>query len=97
MDFTIIFLVVLALLALQSGLSLVALMLGLIVLILALKNKSLLITGGLGIIVIVVVKFFNIGDDSWLIAGGLGAVLIGYLLSQKDVSAEQPYYPGGGM
>lgn len=95
MDFTLLFIVILMLLAIQSGLKVVAIGLGVMLLIISMKNKYLFLASLVGIALIAGITFFGVGSELWFIGGGLFLIVIILAKKESDVPA-QGYYPGGG-
>ncbi len=95
MDFTFLFIVILMLLAVKSGLEWVAAGLAILLFVTS-KGKYLWIAAGVGIALVVAVYYFGQGEWSfWIIAGGLGLGLL--LLAKKDSDEPQGYSPPMGM
>jgi len=101
MDFTFLFIIIMMLLALKSGLSIIAIGLFIILLVTS-KNKWLLIAtligGGLVAVVSVTGVSSALDDPATLaVLGGLFVILL--LLARNDTESPAPqgYYPGGGM
>jgi len=94
MDFTFLFIVILMLLAVKSGLTWVAAGLA-ILLLLTSKSKYLILAAIVGIGVVLGARFFENSDlNFWVIAGGLGLIL--FILARRDT--EEPSAAGmGGM
>lgn len=92
MDFTFLFLVILMLLAYQSGLGVIAVGLFLVALVMA-KNKYLLAAALIGGAVLAAL-YLGLGDlTSWVVVIGLFAVFL-ILAWRDDQPGPQGYYPG---
>lgn len=90
MDLTFLFIIVLMLLAVKSGLTWIAAGLFLLLLFTA-KSKYLFVAALVGFVLAVSVKFIDLGEYSmWVIVGSLGLVL--FLIAKKE--SDQPG-PGG--
>ena len=86
MDFTFLFIVILMLLAIRSGLEWIAAGLA-VLLLLTSKGKYLLLAAIVGIAVVVSVYYFGNSElNFWFIAAGMGIVL--FILARKDT--EEP-------
>lgn len=101
MDFTFLFIIILMLLALKSGLSLIAIGLFVILLVTS-KNKWLLIATLIGGVLVAVLSYTGISsslDDPATLAvlGGLFVILLLLARNDSESPAPQGYYPGGMM
>ena len=91
MDFTLLFVLILMLLAYQSGLTAIAIGLLLVALVTA-KNKYLLAAVAIGGLVLGVL-FLGLGEiTSWLVIGGLFVIFL--ILAWKDEGTGPQGYPG---
>ncbi len=92
MDFTFLFLIILMLLAYQSGLTVVAAGLFLVALVTA-KNKYLLAAAAIGGGVLAML-YLGFGEESsWLVIAGLFVIFL-ILAWKDDQPGPQGYYPG---
>jgi len=92
MDFTFLFIVILMLLAVKSGLLYVAAGLFVLLIVTALKSRWLLTAAIIGGAVVGAMAFGLIGEDTfWPIVGGLFIVLV--ILAKKD--SDHPMQEGG--
>ncbi|MFH1056328.1 MAG: hypothetical protein V1717_00830 [Candidatus Micrarchaeota archaeon] len=90
MDFTFLFVIVIMLLAVKSGLVWVAAGLALILLATS-KSNYLIFAAVVGIAVVVAVNYLGDSDLSfWVIVGGLGLILL--LLAKKDSDQPTPQF-----
>ena len=92
MDFTFLFIVILMLLASQSGAVIISGALFVALLVQA-KDKYLLFSALVGG-AIVILNYLQVLDNTFLILGGLFVVLL--LLVREDSVHPQPAYGGGG-
>ncbi|MFH1779764.1 MAG: hypothetical protein ABH803_01305 [Candidatus Micrarchaeota archaeon] len=84
MDFTLLFLVILMLLAVQSQLTGVAILLGIVLLVKSTNNKYNIAAALVGILIVLGAMFFDLGGEFWLIAGGLFAIIILLVKGEPD-------------
>lgn len=100
MDFTFLFIIILMLLALKSGLELVAIGL-FVILLFTSKNKWLLIATLIGGALVAVVSLGGISSSlndpvTLAVLGGLFIILILLARNDSESPAPQGYYPGAG-
>ncbi len=98
MDFTFLFIIILMLLALKSGLELVAIGL-LVILLFTSKNKFLLLATGIGGALFLLISYGGVSsslDNPATIAVLIGLFVIMLILAKSDSDnpAPQGYYPG---
>ena len=93
MDFTFLFIIILMLLAIKSGLGWVAAGLAVLLLFTS-KGKYLLLAAAVGILVVLSTYFLGNSElNFWVIVGGLGVVL--FILAKKDSDEPQAMMGGG--
>jgi hypothetical protein len=94
MDFTFLFLIILMLMAYQSGLGLIAAGLFVVTLVMA-KNKFLMAAAAVGGLALGAL-FLGFGEESTLIIGGALFLVFILLAWKDDQPGGQPGYPGMG-